>query len=298
MPTAIGKDSFAGSAVSIAELRQRCQEHKWANSRGLTRLHRYVSIYVTALAIRTPVTANTLTVTSIATGLAASAIFAIAPDSGLAGVGLLYLSFLLDQVDGEVARYRNATSLGGSYLDELRHILIYAAPVFAVGLGLVTRGAHPLTAGVGFTSALCLILLRFNSNARYLLVAKKLLAAANGAVQTASSIPGARPPMAQSNVRRRHTGRKAIASVYSRAKYLLTNQVCLLGLLLVFHLAALRGSLALQGWIYGGYALALATLTIVDCAGMASVRIERSCRDLADDLTGRPDRTLARASND
>src|SRR4051812_14506658 len=76
----------------------------------LTRRHRAVSIYATWLLVRTPVTADQVTVASIATGLlGAVALGASGLGPGIAGVGLLYVSFLLDQVDGEVARYRAKT---------------------------------------------------------------------------------------------------------------------------------------------------------------------------------------------
>jgi phosphatidylglycerophosphate synthase len=44
------------------------------------------------------------------------------------GILLVYLSFILDKVDGEIARYKNLQTLRGKYLDELYHALV--TPLF------------------------------------------------------------------------------------------------------------------------------------------------------------------------
>ena len=267
-------------AAFISELRQRCQQHKWSESRGLTRLHRYVSIYVTACLVRTPISANALTVLSIITGLGGSLVLAALPDFSLVGVALLYASFLLDQVDGEVARYRNATSLSGSYLDELRHIFIYAAPIFAIAVRLVTQGAHVYTVLVGFCAAMSLIVLRFNSNVKYLLFTKKLLALANGAVRH----PGASERRVDRDNQPRPARSNSARRAYSLIAYVLTNQICLLGLLLVFVAADAFVGLGTLVAAYVAYAILLCAVAIVDCSGMAISRIERSCQHLTDTL--------------
>lgn len=49
----------------------------------------------------------------------------------LSGIMLLYFSFLLDKVDGEIARYTQKESLKGVYIDELYHVLIpFVATIF------------------------------------------------------------------------------------------------------------------------------------------------------------------------
>jgi phosphatidylglycerophosphate synthase len=281
---------------SIAALRQRCQEHKWAQSRGLTRLNRYLSIYVTAVLVRTNVSANTLTVASILVGLAGSGCLLLgSPVAGVTGVALLYLSFMLDQVDGEVARYWNATSLSGSYLDEIRHILMMASPVFAAGLGLVFEGESALVSAAAFIAALAIVVLRFNLNARYLLVSKKLLAAANGAVARVPARLG----------RRRETGRSqpsssrgALRSVYSAIVYVATNQVSVLTLLLVFELLSAIAPVRPRAAGYVGYSLLLLTIAVVDCAGMVRGRLERSSADLLATFDTRPSAVHERVANE
>lgn len=271
---------------SIAELRVICQEHKWRNSRGLTRLNRHVSIYVTALIIRTRASANAITVASIGLGLAGAALFLSELSSiRLTGVGLLYLSFLFDQVDGEVARYWNATSLTGTFLDEIRHLVIYAVPAFAVGLRLVLDGATPLTAGAGFIAALSLSILRFNRNVRYLLVTKKLLAAANGSVQVTDHARRSRPrsrPRPASFTRRL----TAVASrIYSWVVYVATNQVAILVLLLAFQMVVARvGPTHVAIYSYLAYSGVVTGILIADIFTVSGHRLDRSCAELLADL--------------
>ncbi len=128
------------SRPSLAELRAVCQpaetmsrrnaEH-WLARGGLRR----VSLRVTALLIRTPVTANQLTGIMIVVGLLAAVPAALGgiPTAVLAVV-LVLAYFLLDLCDGEVARWRRATSATGVYLDRVGHYLVEAALLCAYGL--------------------------------------------------------------------------------------------------------------------------------------------------------------------
>jgi hypothetical protein len=142
-------------------MRAICQAEKLRRPDDLTRRHRFISIYATWMLVQTGATADQVTIASIALGLVGALALALpGTAAGLAGVLFLYLSFLCDQVDGEVARYRRACSLRGVYLDELRHLLIYSVPVFALGFD-VARGAEsawPLA--IAFTAALVLVLAR------------------------------------------------------------------------------------------------------------------------------------------
>lgn len=95
---------------------------------------RAVSLRLTALLVRTPVTANQLTAAMIVVGLLAALPAALAgPGTALAcAVGVLAY-FLLDLCDGEVARWRRQTSVTGVYLDRLGHYVVEAALLSAVG---------------------------------------------------------------------------------------------------------------------------------------------------------------------
>ncbi|MGN6302210.1 MAG: CDP-alcohol phosphatidyltransferase family protein, partial [Angustibacter sp.] len=95
---------------------------------------RAVSLRVTALLIRTPVTANQLTGLMIVVGLlAAVPLGASGPVTAVVGVVAIWVYFLLDLCDGEVARWRRQTSIKGVYLDRVGHYLVEAAVISAYG---------------------------------------------------------------------------------------------------------------------------------------------------------------------
>lgn len=128
------------SQPSVAELRAVCQPPELVGRRSAEhwagRLYmRRLSPYVTRLALRLPVTPNGWTVVMIAVGVAGAAILAVPGllTAVLAAIAVqLYL--LLDCVDGEVARWRQATSAAGVYLDRLGHYTVEAALLIALGV--------------------------------------------------------------------------------------------------------------------------------------------------------------------
>lgn len=128
------------SQPSLAELRAVCQPPELVGRRSAEhwagRLYmRRLSPYATRLALRLPVTPNGWTVVMIAVGVAGAAILAVPGliTAVLAAIAVqLYL--LLDCVDGEVARWRRATSAAGVYLDRLGHYTVEAALLIALGV--------------------------------------------------------------------------------------------------------------------------------------------------------------------
>jgi len=116
---------------SIKELRKICQE---GASPGP---YRVVSIYITKFLLYTPITANQTTVLYIVIGLIAAVLFA----SGnywwsLAAAILAIISYILDYVDGEIARYRKHSSTGGMFLDLLAHSTINPSIIAGISLGI------------------------------------------------------------------------------------------------------------------------------------------------------------------
>ena len=278
---------------TIAELRQICQADKLQRSRGLTRLNRFVSIYATFVALALGVSANALTVASIAAGVFGAVLLALSDyAANVGGVTLLYASFLLDQVDGEVARYHR-TTVTGAYLDEIRHILIYAAPVFAVSLQLLLARPTLIMAATGFAAALGLIVLRFNTNAHYLLLAKKILTGPDAAAALqAPAGPGAARQAGTSRVPSRPGPRRWVGQAIPAVTYLATNQVSLLFLLLayvhVLHFVPNRTLHEAAFLAYGGTVVGLTLLGVwkmayrsrieKDCAAVARAVAERAAR--------------------
>jgi phosphatidylglycerophosphate synthase len=124
---------------TLDELRAVCQPPSTMDRRNaehwLARLFlRAVSLRVTALLVRTPVTANQLTALMIVVGLLAGVPLGLpGPVTAAVGVLAIWGYFLLDLCDGEVARWRRQTSVTGVYLDRVGHYLVEAAVLTAYG---------------------------------------------------------------------------------------------------------------------------------------------------------------------
>jgi phosphatidylglycerophosphate synthase len=125
---------------SIAELKAVIQpeghldrpgDEHWAGRLYMRRL----SPYVTRALVATPLSANAVTALMIPVGLLAA--FSLSLPGVWAAVGavlLVQLKLLLDCCDGEVARWRNTTSIKGVYLDVLSHYSTEAALFAALGI--------------------------------------------------------------------------------------------------------------------------------------------------------------------
>jgi phosphatidylglycerophosphate synthase len=86
---------------------------------------RPVSVYFTWLLLNTGFSPNQVTVLHMIVGMVGSVLLGF-PDLlvRLVGVFTLYMSFVLDNVDGEVARYRGQVSITGRYLDLIAHTVV------------------------------------------------------------------------------------------------------------------------------------------------------------------------------
>jgi phosphatidylglycerophosphate synthase len=135
------------SGPSVAELRAVAQppstmernsgEH-WAGRLYMRRL----SIYVTWLLARTPITPNQATGLMILAGLLAGTVLALPGIwAALAAALLVQVYLLLDCSDGELARWTRRTSITGVYLDRVGHYFAEAA--LLIGLGFRASATLP-----------------------------------------------------------------------------------------------------------------------------------------------------------
>jgi phosphatidylglycerophosphate synthase len=180
---------------TLEELRAVTQPESTMSRRNaehwLARLFlRKVSLRVTRLLIRTPVSANALTGWMIVVGLVAAVVVGTVPGwlGAVLGFVLIQAYFLLDLCDGEVARWRRTTSITGVYLDRVGHYLVEAALLSAVGFragGFELGGWSTL----GVATGLCAVLVKAESDL----------------VDVARVRSGAAPPTEES-VELRHTG--------------------------------------------------------------------------------------------
>lgn len=185
--------------LSLAQVREGGQHHRHllADPTYARVLMRRISPYVTFLIARyTSISADAVTASSIASGIAGGvAIVVPSAATYLLAVVLLQVAYLLDVVDGEVARVRGTASLRGTYLDLVGHFIQNRALYGAAGYVLmVETGFAPWAAllallGVAFASP-------FGEQARLQVLGTRPSAAelTHGRIESPPLGAGASPP--------------------------------------------------------------------------------------------------------
>ncbi|GLV51968.1 transferase [Thermobispora bispora] len=155
---------------------RRSGEH-WA---GLLYMRR-LSIYVTWLLAKTPITPNQVTGLMIVCGVAAGAVLAL-PGlwAALACALLVQLYLLFDCSDGELARWTGRTSVKGVYLDRVGHYFAEAALLIGLGFRAAETAPDWYTV-LGFAAALGAILIKAETDLVDVARARSGLAAATEA---------------------------------------------------------------------------------------------------------------------
>jgi hypothetical protein len=149
-----------GMSESIAELRARCQAPAAGTDTFYTKhVARRLSIHLTRLVLRTPMSANQVTAAFLIFGWVIGGLFALgSPGAVLLGACLLHGWFVLDCVDGEVARYRKTSSLAGMYLDHMGHAMVRPFLFAGLGVGLFRVTSHPWILWSGVLAAVSAVL--------------------------------------------------------------------------------------------------------------------------------------------
>jgi len=102
-----------------------------------TYLSRHFSFIVTASLTYTSVTPNQVTVSMIVFGLIGFGFLSIGSPYGFLLGGIFFaLLNIADAVDGELARYKKITTIGGDYLDRVAHYFTNSLSILGVGIGL------------------------------------------------------------------------------------------------------------------------------------------------------------------
>ena len=155
---------------SIKELRKKIakSEVDWHTPRHDVIVRR-ISIYLTWLLLHTPLSANQVTVLQIIVGVIGSLLL-IPPHYGwnLLGIFLLQFGYVLDCCDGEVARYRNQSSVGGVFLDLIGHEIVIPFMYVGLAFGEFLRSGRFELLLLGFFAAF--FSLRFDISAMFQVV--------------------------------------------------------------------------------------------------------------------------------
>jgi hypothetical protein len=140
---------------TLAQLEQTAQkiDHRRLGNWMARRVSRPLALRITWVVLPWGLSAHTATLLAWGTALGGAAALAWGTAVGLAlGAVLLQLWYLLDHVDGQLARARGTASLDGVQLDYLMHHTIALVVPLGLGWGCWSRSAEPawLLAGLGW----------------------------------------------------------------------------------------------------------------------------------------------------
>lgn len=106
---------------TIKELKKICQpdlKEAWIN-----RIMRNISPYITKFLLLLGLNANQVTFIILVLGIIGGLMFFF-PKLWFIGIIFLFIAFILDHSDGEVARYRKTISLKGCYIGDIYHVIV------------------------------------------------------------------------------------------------------------------------------------------------------------------------------
>ncbi len=116
---------------------------------------RPISIYFTWVFVRTPLSANQVTVIQEVIGIAGAVLLGLGRiEWAIVGILLLQLGYILDCSDGEVARWKEQKSIDGVYLDLVGHMIVIPVYMFTIGFGAWMQTGQMEFLISGFLSAL------------------------------------------------------------------------------------------------------------------------------------------------
>lgn len=161
---------------SIAELRQRVQlpVRKYNDIAGLLVGDR-VSIHVTRLFVRLGLSPTVATLAMLFFGIAGSVLVLFGGKLAIAGFGCVFVYYICDCVDGEVARYHRREKLIWGFHDFLFHLYVKSA--FYVCLGVYAArftGEHALFF-FGLAALLATLFQKFLTDLPLILTARYVL---------------------------------------------------------------------------------------------------------------------------
>lgn len=147
----------------------RCQkpDYRTVGNWYARRISRPLALHITRIVIPWGVSAHGVTFAAWGCGLAAIGALAYGSEgSWLAAAALLQISYMLDHVDGQIARYRGTASLDGIALDYLMHHALSVSLPWGVAYAQVAQGHSHAWLLVGAAWSLGALLLSVEHDVR------------------------------------------------------------------------------------------------------------------------------------
>jgi len=120
--------------VTIPELRKKCKKEYWG---FYNKLVHEVGFYLTKLFINTRITSNQITVLWLVMGIVGGILLSTGIyQFMLSGIIIYHLGHFFDCVDGNLARYRNKSTVTGIYLEQISHHLTITMILVGLSIGV------------------------------------------------------------------------------------------------------------------------------------------------------------------
>ena len=147
---------------TINELKNVCC--KETDSFVVRKFYRPLSILITSLIVKTPISANVVTVIGILIWIGGCFLLSLTRTGyQFTAIILLQLGLILDHVDGDLARCRNRTGYEGAYLDLLGHSFSGSLLFLCLGLNVFFSLHYPLALYLGIIGSLSILPISLNT---------------------------------------------------------------------------------------------------------------------------------------
>lgn len=114
-----------------------------------------ISIFITWLLLHTPLTADNVTIAMLFFVLVGAVLMGIGTfPLLLVGILLIHFTVVLDNVNGEIARYRKQGSITGTFLEHLYHIFSQPLIYFSLAYGVFSQTGARSVLVFGFIAAI------------------------------------------------------------------------------------------------------------------------------------------------
>lgn len=182
------------------ELAARCQkpDYRTVGNWYARRVSRPLALRVTWVLLPTGISAHAVTLSAWAVAVLGAVALGWGTPLGLVlGAALLQAWYLLDHVDGQIARYRGAASLDGVHLDYLMHHTVHLIVPLGVGFGIFreTGSATWLLIGQVWALASLVIGVEHDVRCKAMLARLKRLSGELRVVGGGGGRPAAAPPL-------------------------------------------------------------------------------------------------------
>lgn len=162
---------------SIAELRRICHDPVRQFNDLTGSLYGWrISIHITRGLLALGLSASFASTAMVVSGLLGSALCLFGGWFLTAGLLFLVMTYILDCVDGEMARYYRIDSFRWAGVDYVHHLLTKGLAFTCLGIGLFVEYGNPWTMAVGGLCAACWLILVGVRDLPLVLFAKKIVA--------------------------------------------------------------------------------------------------------------------------